>query len=282
MHERAAAIAKELGWSSMLELCEELSGIDLAALERQTEALLRDTEDAVRAARRAASCSGTSGFGFDELRRSDLPGASSARRRSTPRSRPSARSRRCARRSPGSGIELDAQANVIVDAEVRPTKTPRAFCAPVRVPDEVYLMISPQGGRDDYETLLHEAGHTEHFAHVEPGHCRSSAASWATTRSPRRSRSCSSTSPRARRGSRTCWASTRSRSRATREAVKLIFLRRYSAKLAYERRLHAAGVDLAAMPDEYARRWSAATAPDWTSSGTWRMSPDSPMTALAS
>src|SRR3954469_3446830 len=32
-HERAAALAKELGWSSMLELCEQLSGIDLGALE---------------------------------------------------------------------------------------------------------------------------------------------------------------------------------------------------------------------------------------------------------
>src|SRR5207302_536933 len=44
MHERAAEITRELGWASMLDLCEELSGIDLASLELQTEALLQATE----------------------------------------------------------------------------------------------------------------------------------------------------------------------------------------------------------------------------------------------
>jgi hypothetical protein len=36
------------------------------------------------------------------------------------------------------------------------------------VPDEIYLVISPHGGRDDYAALFHEAGHTEHYAHVDP------------------------------------------------------------------------------------------------------------------
>src|SRR5690349_12844651 len=35
MFERGAAITNELGWKSMTDLCQELSGIDLAALERQ-------------------------------------------------------------------------------------------------------------------------------------------------------------------------------------------------------------------------------------------------------
>jgi hypothetical protein len=69
----------------------------------------------------------------------------------------------------GLDIDLDAQANVHVDTEVRPLKTPRAFCSPVRVPDEIYLVVLPQGGQDDFGSLLHEAGHTEHFAHVRPG-----------------------------------------------------------------------------------------------------------------
>jgi hypothetical protein len=68
----------------------------------------------------------------------------------------------------GMGIDLDAQANVHLDTEVRELKTPRAFCSPVRVPDEIYLVVLPQGGQDDYQALLHEAGHTEHFAHVAP------------------------------------------------------------------------------------------------------------------
>ena len=54
------------------------------------------------------------------------------------------------------------------DIESRPNKSPRAFCAPVRVPGEVYLVIAPVGGRDDYATLFHEGGHTEHSASVAP------------------------------------------------------------------------------------------------------------------
>jgi hypothetical protein len=66
----------------------------------------------------------------------------------------------------GLGIELDAQPNVELDVEARPGKRPRAFCAPIRVPGRVVLVILPQGGQDDYRALFHEAGHTEHFAHM--------------------------------------------------------------------------------------------------------------------
>lgn len=62
------------------------------------------------------------------------------------------------------GIDLDAQANVHLDVEARPTKTPRAFCAPIEVPGKVMLVIQPMGGPDDWRALFHEAGHTEHFA----------------------------------------------------------------------------------------------------------------------
>ncbi|MCI0890165.1 MAG: hypothetical protein J4O04_05100, partial [Chloroflexi bacterium] len=64
------------------------------------------------------------------------------------------------------GIDVDNQPSVIVDAEERPHKSPRAFCAPVRIPDEIYLVISPHGGHDDYRALFHEAGHAQHFAHI--------------------------------------------------------------------------------------------------------------------
>jgi hypothetical protein len=66
------------------------------------------------------------------------------------------------------GIDLDAQANVHLDVEERPTKSPRAFCAPIEIPDKVMLVIQPQGGPDDWYALFHEAGHTEHFAFTSP------------------------------------------------------------------------------------------------------------------
>jgi len=64
------------------------------------------------------------------------------------------------------GIDLRAQENVHLDLEDRPLKSPRAFCSPIEVPGRVMLVIKPIGGPDDWATLFHEAGHTEHFAHT--------------------------------------------------------------------------------------------------------------------
>jgi hypothetical protein len=64
------------------------------------------------------------------------------------------------------GVDLRAQANVELDLEDRPNKSPRAFCVPIEVPERVVLVIKPQGGPDDWRALFHEAGHTEHFAHT--------------------------------------------------------------------------------------------------------------------
>ena len=65
------------------------------------------------------------------------------------------------------GIDLHGQANVHLDLESRPSKSPRAFCAPIDVPGKVMLVIQPIGGKDDWEALFHEAGHTEHYASTD-------------------------------------------------------------------------------------------------------------------
>jgi hypothetical protein len=52
------------------------------------------------------------------------------------------------------------------------------------------------------------------------------------------------------------------------EAVRLFFLRRYAAKLAYELELHGTGTDLEAMPARYAQLLGAATRIEWTPE-TW-------------
>jgi hypothetical protein len=64
------------------------------------------------------------------------------------------------------GVDLRSQENVELDVEQREKKSPRAFCAPIEVPQRVVLVIQPIGGVDDWRALFHEAGHTEHFAHT--------------------------------------------------------------------------------------------------------------------
>ena len=66
------------------------------------------------------------------------------------------------------GVDLRAQRNVELDLEDRPNKTPRAFCVGIEIPGRVILVIKPQGGPDDWQSLFHEAGHMEHFAHTSP------------------------------------------------------------------------------------------------------------------
>ena len=55
--------------------------------------------------------------------------------------------RRSRRRSRTSAIDLTSQENVHLDLEERPHKSPRAFCAPIEVPDSVMLVIQPIGRR---------------------------------------------------------------------------------------------------------------------------------------
>jgi len=64
------------------------------------------------------------------------------------------------------GIDLENQKNIYIDVEEREKKSPRAFCCTVKIPDEIYLVIMPRGGVDDYKSFFHEGGHTQHFANV--------------------------------------------------------------------------------------------------------------------
>jgi hypothetical protein len=64
------------------------------------------------------------------------------------------------------GIDPTAQGRIIYDLGEREGKRARAFCSPVRVPQEVYLVLRPHGGQSDYNTLLHELGHALHFANA--------------------------------------------------------------------------------------------------------------------
>ena len=159
------AIAGELGYASYRELCAECKGFDLAALHAQTADFGVVTQSSYPEViepvlRRTLALS------LSELRRSDLPRFFRAPDLDsafpTDELIPSLTTT-----MRGLGIDLADQPGVVLDIDPRPKKSPRAFCAPVRVPDEVYLVLSPIGGRDDFAVLFHEAGHTEHYAHVD-------------------------------------------------------------------------------------------------------------------
>ena len=64
------------------------------------------------------------------------------------------------------GLDPTAGGRIRLDIEPRPKKSPRAFCSAVRGPEEVYLVIHPSGGIDDYKAFLHELGHALHFSHT--------------------------------------------------------------------------------------------------------------------
>ena len=66
------------------------------------------------------------------------------------------------------GFDLEADPNIQVDLEDRPQKAARPAVIPADPPAVVYLITRAQGGLQDYQGLLHEAGHALHFAGCDP------------------------------------------------------------------------------------------------------------------
>jgi hypothetical protein len=160
------AVAKDLGYADYATLCAQSRQVDLFRLGEDLARFLEATDDLYHQAF-APVWKNVHGRGLAGAEQHDL-----ARLWRAPQFDarfPADRVVEAMRRSlAGLGIELDRQTNIVVDAENRPAKAPRAFCAPVRVPEEVYLNILPKGGPDDYEAILHEAGHAEHFGLTDP------------------------------------------------------------------------------------------------------------------
>jgi hypothetical protein len=162
--ERTRELTAELGWSSYRALCAELKGFDLDRLSEQTEQFLRAT-DAAYASVLAPAVERTVGVGLERLARADLPWFFRAPEQDA--AFPAERLMGAyAETLAGMGLEPAAGGRVLLDVEQRPGKSPRAFCVAVRAPQDVRLVVSPVGGRDDYAALLHEGGHAQHFAHV--------------------------------------------------------------------------------------------------------------------
>jgi hypothetical protein len=261
--EQAHELCRELGWEGYAAAYSDVRALDLNALAAQTAAFLEATEDAYPATvDPLLRDAGLPALG--ELRRSDIARffrAPELDRHFPADSLVSSLEATLA----GLGIDLSAQPNVHLDTEARKTKSPRAFCSPVRVPDEVYLVIAPVGGRDDYASLYHEAGHTEHYASVDaslPFEFRYLGDNSVTESFAFLLMRLPESSPEwleAHLGVDDAEAIV-----AHAEATRVVFLRRYAAKIAYELELHAPAPDLAAMPARYAELLGGATRIRWT------------------
>ncbi len=157
------AQTRDLGFPRYLALCEELGGLELQRLQGVMERFLWETEkryrDQLEKELRAIDVDPALSERSDLLRlfRSPEFDAAFPQDGMLPALDGTLR---------GLGVDVAGQPNVHLDTEERLRKTPRAFCAPVAIPGEIYLVISPQGGHDDYRALFHEAGHTQHFAHI--------------------------------------------------------------------------------------------------------------------
>jgi hypothetical protein len=258
--ERAHSLCRELGWPGYAAAYAELRGLDFGGLEQQTAEVLAETE-------------ATYAPKVDpELRRAGLPPLGELRRSDIPRffrapeldaGFPAAGMvPSFARTVAGLGIELERQANVHLDTEPRPTKSPRAFCSPLKVPDEIYLVIAPVGGREDYAALFHEGGHTEHYAHVSadlPFEFRYLGDNAVTESFAFLFDHLTEDEAWLRGMASTDAEPVVSHARA----VGLIMLRRYCAKLAYERELHGPDADIDPMPERYADLLTEATRVAW-------------------
>lgn len=158
--------ARDLGYPDYASLIAQSRGLDLDGLARDFTQFLDETEDLYHHAL-APVWRGIHGRGLAGAEQHDLTRLWRAAQFDA--QFPKERVVEALRKTlAGLGIDLAAQKNIVLDIEPRPAKSPRAFCATVEVPDEVYLNILPKGGPDDYEAILHEAGHAEHFAQTDP------------------------------------------------------------------------------------------------------------------
>ena len=249
---RATRSARASGWPSYAAAYAELRGIDLEALARQAARFLDATEDAYPRGRSSPSSAGRGGalwqtFGACDLprffRAADLDSLFAADRLVA-----SFRSTTLA----ALGVDLERQPNIHLDAEPRPTKSPRAFCSTPRVPDEIYLVISPPWRAGRLRRAVSRGRPCRALRPHRPGSRLRVPASGRqlgdrVVRVPDRAPGRGPRWLRARLGVEDPESAV-----AHARAVKLVMLRRYSAKLAYELELHGGSAALAEMPGRYA------------------------------
>jgi hypothetical protein len=159
------------------------------------------------------------------------------------------------------GIDPEASGRVRFDTGEREGKRSRAFCAPVRVPEEVYLVLRPHGGQTDWQTFLHELGHAMHFANMRPD--LPMEFRWMGDNSITESYAMLFDHLTQDAGWLHRYTSLEKKHTPsylrTAGFEELHFLRRYSAKLIYETQLYGGEVAWEALPDLYVELLTGAT-----------------------
>jgi hypothetical protein len=238
---------------------ETLSGVSLAGLRAECEAFLRDTqamwdEVAPAVVKRAL------GMNIREMTRADALALFRAREFDEyfPAGEMDSSIRKQVREM---GIDPDAGGRVRFDIGEREGKRSRAFCSPVQVPDEVYLVLRPHGGQTDWNTYLHELGHALHFAYMRPDHPMEFRYLGDNSVTEGYAMLFDHLMQDAGWLQRYTGLDKRTTPAFLRSAgfEELHFLRRYSAKLVYETQLYGGAVSWDALPDLYVDTLTSAT-----------------------
>jgi hypothetical protein len=165
------------------------------------------------------------------------------------------------------GLDATQAGRVHLDTAERDGKQSRAFCVPVRVPDEVYVVLRPHGGHGDYRTFWHELGHAMHYGAVDrdrPFHER-----WLGDNSVTESFAMLWDHLTIDRGWLRRYGELGPRGSGAGEPLddlvfelavaELYMLRRYAAKLGYELELHRGDYDTRDLGERYSGRLTEAT-----------------------
>jgi hypothetical protein len=237
---------------------EAVSGISLTSLAAECEAFLRDTAsmwDSVLDER-------LKGFGLARGEATRADSLALFRLREFDDAFPDSAMESVIRRNCAEmGVDATASGHVTFDIGDRPGKRSRAFCSPVRLPEEVYLVLRPHGGQSDYGTFLHELGHALHFGNVRsdyPFEYR-----WLGDNSVTEGYAMLFDHRMQQRG----WLQRytgldRNRAGAYLRLAgfeELHFVRRYCAKLLYEVEVYSGTVGWKALPDIYVESLASAT-----------------------
>jgi hypothetical protein len=238
---------------------EVLSGVSLAGLRAECEAFLRDTQ-AMWDDLLPFYVKKSLGMPLADVTRADLLALMRAPEYDVffPAADMEAQVRRQVTEM---GTSPDANGHVQYDTGDRPGKRARAFCAPVRIPDVVHLVLRPHGGQADWMTLLHELGHALHFGNMArdlPFEFR-----WLGDNSVTEGYAMLFDHRIKDAG----WLARYTG--LTKKEIpgflhsqgfeELHFVRRYAAKLIYETELHGGGVSWSALPDLFVETLTKAT-----------------------